>query len=188
MYSQVGEPLGDPTDLQAVDLVTGTGLERSRLADDEGARGHAEGAQVPDKVPARLVPGEQDGDAARERRVALEDGMVERAERLVEAGATPARTSSRRSVWPRPRPAVKVYVSGPTNKRSSNESWVWIEQATDAATETASSKTWLSGRPANVSRTSAWRTKNSPWYSLTTGRPTRATLLQWMRRSGSPGR
>src|SRR2546422_4761857 len=40
-----------------------------------------------DKVPARLVPGEQDGDAARERRVALEDGMVERAERLVEAGA-----------------------------------------------------------------------------------------------------
>src|SRR5207244_6554173 len=96
VYSQVGEPLGDPTDLEAVDLVTGTGLERSRLADDEGARGHAEGAQVPDKVPARLVPGEQDADAARERRVALEDGMVERAERLVGAGAPPGRALAQR--------------------------------------------------------------------------------------------
>ena len=81
-------------------------------------------------------------------------------------GRTAARISSRRSAWPTPRPAVKQWASAPDEQQ--------VEQrllGADRAGEGRRDRDrLLEGRrrraAANVSSTSAWRTKNSSWYSL----------------------
>src|SRR2546428_14169498 len=83
------DPLPDPADLERMDLGAGPARRCGPIADDEGPRRDAEGAQAPDEVATRRVPREQDRDSARERRGALEDRVAKRAERLVAAGAHP---------------------------------------------------------------------------------------------------
>src|SRR2546428_4987830 len=84
------DPLPDPADLERMDLGAGPARRCGPIADDEGPRRDAEGAQAPDEVATRRVPREQDRDSARERRGALEDRVAKRAERLVAAGAHPS--------------------------------------------------------------------------------------------------